>query len=576
MAGASIFMPEFRPGELLYSVFARHARWTAPAGPKAAMKALLGDGYAVASIDLPNRLGALEGRLPGILTVDAMIQRHTLAPYYTAFLPAETRQAVLHGMRGAGGDLHLISGVSAFRVGRVTRLRFCPDCFEEMLERWGSFHWRRDHQLPSVLVCPTHGTVLRMSAADLVASNRHGFIAATDATCPASSEPVIRMLSAADHDMLFRLANASVALLEGSGSIEGLDDLPGFYRRRLRQVGLMQSRKKVDQKALEEAFMERYGRIIARFPGLSSPDGLQGNWLAGLTTKRVKASHPLMHLLMRDFLDALPARDDACGDGPWPCRNPLAEHYDQDVVTDLRTYRNRDAEVAVYSCHCGYSYTRSVSPDGVLGPPRFKEFGPLLRPALQTMVQNGMSLRAIGSHLGLDPKTVVTLAARHGIDTPWKLKPSARSPIPAEPPEKPVQKLRPRRSLARRRCDWRSIDLRLAGEVKSATTRIRSVSPPARVTATAIERELVGRRGWIGKRRHKLPRTCSAISSRAEPLGSFQLRRIDYWIAHEAEAADSVRAWRVMRHAGLRSDALPLIEQRIEEKMAASEFRLSA
>lgn len=530
------------------------------------MNDLFGNAGTVASIDLPNRLDALAAHLPSSLSVNALIDRHTLAPYYWAFLPADVRRSIRAGMRGDGGSLHLSSGLAAFRSGRVTRLRFCPDCMPDMHARWGSPHWRRDHQLPSVLVCPEHGTVLRESTVDVETLNRHEFVAATDATCPPSAEAVTSCVNPADGETLLRLARSSAALLDlvedGPTDFAGLTNL---YRNELRSRGLMRSRFKVDQVALQDAFMARFGSVLGRFRGLVFADQLRGQWLATMTRKQRKASHPIEHLLLRDLLRSRSERDEPCGKGPWPCRNPLADHIDDDVVTDLRIYRNRGAEVAVFSCACGYRYTRSVSADGVLGPCRFKDFGPLLRPALGEMINAGISLRGVAARLRVDPKTVATLALQLELETRWSIRPSARYPNRAVTAERSTPTPAPakRRNAGARR-DWRRSDLELAARVAAAAIRLKSVCPPARVTAASLERELLGRRGWIAKRSSKLPRTVAAIAEMAETLTGFQVRRVDFWIASVAAEDAPLRAWTIMRKAGLRSDRLGMIEKRIE------------
>lgn len=576
MTGTPAFFPALRPGELLYSVLARHTRWSA-GRPKATMNDLFGNAGTVASIDLPNRLDALAAHLPPWLSVDALIDRHTLAPYYWAFLPAEVRRSIRAGMKGNGGSLHLSSGLAAFRVGRVTRLRFCPNCVQDMHAQWGSPHWRRDHQLPSVLLCPEHGTFLRESTVDVGTFNRHEFVAATDATCPPLAKAVTNGVNSADSDTLLRLARSSAALLdEVEDGRTDFAELSKLYRNELRSRGLMRSRFKVDQVALQDAFMDRFGSVIGRFRGLVSADQLRGQWLATLARKQRKASHPIEHLLLRDLLCSRAERDEPCGKGPWPCRNPLADHIDEDVVTDLRIYRNRAAEVAVFSCACGFRYTRSLRADGVLGPCRFKDFGPLLRPALVEMINAGTSLRGVAARLRVDPKTVATLALQLELETQWSIRPSARHPNRAVTEGSTPTSAPAKRRKAPARCDWRRSDLELAARVAGAAMRLRSVSPPARVTAAAVERELLGRRGWIAKRSSKLPRTVAAIAETAETLTSFQSRRIDFAIATVVVEDRPLRAWAIMRKAGLRSDKLGLIEKRIEVlSQICFEIRLS-
>ena len=558
------FFPAPYSEELLYSVFARQSRWACEGGPKATMETLFGDRSAIASIDLPNRLRTLAGRLPNGMTIDAVIDDHTLAPYYTAFLPADVRVTIRQGMKEDGRSLHLISGMAAFRVSRVTRLRFCPDCLREMDAQFGHHYWRRDHQLPSVLLCPVHATVLRLSSVDLQVANRHGYVPATSTSCPDHAEAIIGRLSSSTEETLLRLGRASADLLRGPNSdVRGYAEMTEFYRDEFRTRSLMRSRDRVDQSALQQAFLERFGSLAKYFPSLLKDGCSRGDWLSNLARRQRKACHPLEHLLLRDLLASrAKEKTPSWAAGPWVCHNPLAEHFNQSVVTGLSVYRNRSVHVTVFACACGYKYTRSLNEAGELGPVRFKEFGPLLQPALSNMVSSGMSLRSIAANLKLDPKTVATLAARSKIATRWSLKPSGnavRTKSITSSRSFPAPRRRPRGT----RHDWQKIDLSLLGKINPAAKAIRAACPPTRVTMASLERELIGRNGWIGKRISKLPCLVSAIAGAIEPLEDFQNRRIDYWIQQESGSGMQIRAWSIMRKAGVRSRLLQTIEDRI-------------
>jgi hypothetical protein len=68
----------------------------------------------------------------------------------------------------------------------------------------------------------------------------------------------------------------------------------------------------------------------------------------------------------------------AVGEGPWECRNPLAEHFGQLVVKQMELTTTSLHESARFTCACGYVYTRSISSSGRIGNPKFRDFGPLL------------------------------------------------------------------------------------------------------------------------------------------------------------------------------------------------------
>jgi hypothetical protein len=95
-------------------------------------------------------------------------------------------------------------------------------------------------------------------------------------------------------------------------------------------------------------------------------------WLTGLLRASVRrASHPLYHLLMIHFLGhtlesflQLPVERQPFGDGPWPCLNPAADHYQHPCIPTCQIqYRLQDGlPVGTFTCACGFSYTR-IGPD---------------------------------------------------------------------------------------------------------------------------------------------------------------------------------------------------------------------
>lgn len=107
------------------------------------------------------------------------------------------------------------------------------------------------------------------------------------------------------------------------------------------------------------------------------------------------------------------------------------------------------------------------------------------------------------------------------------------------------------------RLDWPRIDKALHGRLLVEAIRIRDLEPPIRVTSSELERR-VKSLGWFGKRRLKLPASVALLERLHEDVEPFQRRRATYWADRLGASA---RAWEVMRAAGLRSEALPMIRQ---------------
>lgn len=560
------YFPEIYPDELLYSVLARYHCHTGGRSDAQTMETLFGRRQVVADIDLPGALDRLAERIPPgrALHVDRILDELTLLPYYVAFQSPNVQVEVRTRLRqGRVDGLHLKLGLAAFRAGRVTRLRFCRACLEDMSARYGEMYWRRVHQLPSVLVCPEHGLALQESTVLLARHSRHGYAVPSNETCPVDARSLV--MGAAPPGVLLRITHASAVLLEDPGRARSPNEWTAHYRAWMETAGLSYSARRMNLAELDVGLRRHMGAALQAFPGVMDGDRFAGDWPAVLLHRRRKAIHPLFHLLLQDFLAEREPRHWPFGPGPWPCRNPLHRRPKAGSVVIKGIHRNHGHDVGVFVCTCGFVYTRSHLPGTErLGPPKFQVYGPLLVPAVRRFLQEHQSLREIGRRLDLDPKTVVRLTNAEGISTPWtscRLAVSSASCLRAA-----RQCTHSGRVMCERtahpgaiRVDWAQRDRMLLEQISRATARIRACQPPVRVTAAQIERQM-GVRDWIAKRRTKLPLTTSCLAQMAEPLEAFQRRRI-VWVADEMDREDmALSRWRVMRRAGLTAEHLPMIE----------------
>ncbi len=559
------YFPRIYPHELLYSVLSRYHRHLGGTNPGGTMEALFGTRFAIAAVDLPGHLDALARRIPPErgLDVHRLIDELTLFPYYAAFaLPAARRRAREAMAAGSVANLHLRLGLAAFRARRVTTLRFCPRCRAAMLADYGELYWRRDHQLPSVLVCPEHGSSLLNSTVSVLSCNRHEFIAPTPANCPSSAPALAPEMSAEARVLLHRLAAESARLLEDPGEPRTFRDWTDFYRRRVVEAGLARSPGTMNQKQLHGDFARRLGVMLPYLAAALGPGSFAGDWLVVMVRRHRQAMHPLYHLLLQQFLANGEERTAPFGSGPWSCRNPLAPHYAQNCVTNLTLRRSHCKTVGVFRCACGYVYTRSRDSTATApGAPRFRSYGPLLDPELRRLVAAHAPLRSIARRLNLDPKTAARLATRLIIQAHRREGRSMPPPARRVPPARRTVAgaCTRRQGPARPRRDWAAIDVLWVVRMVRVATAIREADPPVRVTLTELERR-IGTRGWIGKRLGRLPQTALQLVRAAETVSEFRERRIRWAIAELERAGQPLRAWRVMRKAGLPPSHLARIQ----------------
>lgn len=559
--GRLTFLPPIRPDELLYSVIARWSKFIGATSNGAAGQHFFGTRMAVATADLPKGLLGLTERLPARsnLTAHDFVWHTTLFPYFAAYGDLERAARSLDAMISGKGDIHLTLGAAAFRMRSVRTLRFCPSCNHRDYLECGEIWWSRLFQLPGVLVCPIHEEPLRESLIDLDRAPRHRFISAEPDNCPLTAPPLCRP-DARQMDRLALVARASAGLLNRRGlrRLE-LETFRQAYLQRCSATGLMKSRKKVDLTALHDGLLAYWDPVWALLAQDCSKDLVTDlGWLDAMLRKQRKATHPLMHILLHEFLDKLPDIEVApvhpFGSGPWECLNPAAPHFGQNAVRDLSICRNKGALVASFSCDCGYRYTRGVDRQGHIGPARFRSAGPLLVNHLRDLSVAGSSLREMARQTHLDPKTLVREMKLAGIATTSTMrravdKSSSRSSAPRMP-----EKKRPlAQAEARPRVDWHSRDAALVVRLPSIAAEILNQGPPIRASFSALEQRLAVR-DYVLKRRQKLPRAYLALKDLAESKEEFRIRRFKWWSSQLSNLDLPAQRWKVIRQAGIRGE----------------------
>ncbi|WP_163370513.1 TniQ family protein [Endozoicomonas acroporae] len=148
------YFPVAYDDELLYSQIARYNRHSCSPGWKQTLSELFGSRTVAAVVDLPAHLGQLQEHTGHITRQSAhdTLWRQTLFPVYAPFLGPDLTDRVKQSMlSGYGGDIHTRAGLSASSVKRPDRLKVCPECLNEQLQKNGEAYWQRLFQVTGVL-----------------------------------------------------------------------------------------------------------------------------------------------------------------------------------------------------------------------------------------------------------------------------------------------------------------------------------------------------------------------------------------------------------------------------------------
>jgi hypothetical protein len=587
--------PDPQPDELFYSVCARFSARMKYPNKKEVLKELFGTTTYTAAVDLPSHLAKFVLALPPghHYTVEHFIDGHTLLPFYSPFLPPDRVRQLQEDMSGDGSlAIHKRAGIMASRIPAPEWFRLCPVCVIEDKRQLGEAYWHRLHQLPGVLVCPDHLIFLENSAARRDSARDFlEFVPAEDAirTLP------VRHLDLSDrgHQVLLKLARDAAWLIGQSSQGSAFNEIYNRYLRLLIGRGLATYTGSIHVRELLDEFGKYYPPELLRLSRceFTGSDQVKTNWLLRLVRPPKHAQHPLYHLLLIQFLGCtaeeffrLPTELSFFGEGPWPCLNPAAEHFQEQMISgyELSSRLRGGRPIAIFRCCCGFTYARSgpdTKPEEKFRIGRVISFGPVWEARLKQLWKKpSLSLSEVGRQLGVDPLTVRRHAARLKLPTlrsgrkSKTLNPAARlksihdAMAPAvkrrtyrakwaastrQSPQITLRALRRRhareyawllqndsewlkRNSPRPRrgtqstsgVDWKKRDAETAVAVRTAATRLRHTpGRPAQVTRTAIGRA-VGAVALLRQKLHKMPLTAQILANVVETREGYAVRRI--------------------------------------------------
>lgn len=636
-------MPSFftdpYPDELLYSACARFSSCMRFPNNASASESLFGSKNVPAVVDLPGRISNLIEALPQghKHTVDDLIDKNTLLPFYAQFISDERLAAAREDMREAKGN-HVYErlGITAGLIRQPEWLRFCPQCVTEDRMKFHEAYWHRAHQFTGVEVCSTHQLFLEASQVPWRNKSQPSTYYDAEMTIQ-HADPRPLDMSDRRQAALLKVAQSTTWLLSMKSQLLKGGELRERYYQLLLERGYAYYNGRI-----------RMGKLAADISRLYTSEYLEQlgcpiknvhhSWLARLVleNKVSVVQHPLLHLLLMAFMDRTAeevfttfAKFKPFGDGPWPCFNRVAEHYEHAVVVDCRVIDSpvkgkRGRPMGVFTCPCGFIYTRmgpDCAPEDRVRVDSIREYGPMWESALcQLWENNRLTIRETAKRLGVNELTVKRRAIHLGLtyprNTPGSLRAnsevnvryiiSRKSPsqalenyrskwraISASNPEARRQQLieiapsvyqwlrnhdsewleqqlpSPLKSLpVPETVDWKSVDIQLGPAVATAAQTIKDRRPPVRVSISAII-EAVGRQSWLEKNLDKLPRIAKALEGGIESREEFLIRRIEWVEECFRDQIEPPTRSQFERLAGTKNKVgrMPLIQEAVDFAM---------
>lgn len=398
------------PGELFYSTLARTADALGLTNARDVARLLFGLPRLTPTIEVPPRLDQFIPRLlPGNpLNAEILLRDHSLFNYYGAF-SSPTQRASAKEAATNGDAKTALSLLNVAGVRPPSGLRYCLSCATDDRAASNTPFWRRSHQAPAVLVCPTHLEPL-LETESLRASERLGFVSLESAL--ANRINTLTPKIEAGFPLLAAIAQSSETL--SSYDPDGEDLLDRFYAY-LHAQG-WQHGKRLAARSIMEAVRDAFGPDIlanlgvghAKYASLADPNkrGSSTDWLHGLLRVRGHLRHPLAIILVtialkgtvKDLLAFTPpASASMIEHRSGPCGNPLCPEYDPPTPRPLPCAR-ADIRLQIACPTCGFTYTQAPNTE------RRKErriiaFGELWDLELKKVIDSGE-----GTKLGLEAR----------------------------------------------------------------------------------------------------------------------------------------------------------------------------
>ena len=625
------FFPKPYPDEILYSVLARYHIRSGNTSPKLTLTELFNSPSTVATADLPSNLNTLSENLQPFsnYTVEELIERYTLYHFYSVFLPPNRATRVKQSMKAEwGGDIHTRAGIMASSVTIPRYFRFCPNCLEEDLQKYGEAYWHRLHQTPGALVCPVHAVTLLDSIVPIQGFNKHEYQAASLDNCLIT--PNKQIYSNDTLEKFRRLAQDISWLMNSKLSAQE----PDWFRRRyialLIEKGLATATGRVHQKRLLDNFVFFYGREMLEALDSMVDYEEEHNWVFGITRKHRKSFHPVRHLLMMRFLAGsieqffnIDYDYKPFGDAPWLCLNAAANHYLQSVVTELVISRCCDTKkpVGTFRCSCGMIYCRTgpdETEDDQYRIGKIKAYGQAWEHKLRELVEvQRLGLRATARQLKVDAKTVNRYALRLKLDTSWQSSIDSEPVLSQEQPEDDVnsagesetkhrekwltlQLEHPEASKtilrqmapatyarlykhdrdwlnqnsptlrvpvsSHHRVDWHERDKLVLAQVQDAVQLLLNAAKPIRLTIGRIGKTL-DLKALLEQHLAQMLLTKAYLESVTESIEDYQIRRVRWAIEKLEQQGEEVKPWKVIRIAALGEDYSDNVKAALEDEL---------
>lgn len=597
------------PDELLYSAIARYHFYSGNLDCKDTLEELFSSRSVIPSVEIGSHFSMLVEKLGCHNSIDDLLANHTIYPYYALFLSKERQLEILKDVTEEGQGLYTRLGMVAGSICRKKGLYYCSKCAKQDNEKYSEPYIHREHQLQGINYCPHHELPLRKYPVTI--NSRIEYI---------RFELIQMNLSTvykADpyKEVSIHLSKQAYKLLKVPLHQITREEVELKYRKLLREKDLVTVSNRIRQNELYQMFQCSFPKgFLERYESGLDIDN-EYNWLKVITRIMKRHVHPFRHLLMLYFLEQdvedfinLNADEGPFGNGPFPCLNRAASHFNKLVIPTVEVTRdyNTNAPIGTFSCSCGFIYARK-GPDQTsedrLRIGRVKQFGLVWQEKLEQLSNERLSIRAIARELSVDSKTVkrylsedVEISKREVTDN-QELVAQYKKDIVSLVKQFPQLS----RTAIRSKCekqyiylyrhdkdwlmdrlpskqkkqepstivDWSRRDQEYTAMITKLYKELLGIEKPVRITKSLIGKR-IGILANLERHLDKLPKTDRLLLDIIESVQQFQIRRCCKVIDKMLLQDGHVLLWKLQRIAAVKShhfhEIKPYLESYLQQK----------
>ncbi|MFX2101665.1 TnsD family Tn7-like transposition protein [Acinetobacter baumannii] len=281
--------------ELIYSTVARAGTRLALDSPKQLLDEVFENRKVIATVDLPCHLNAIIYQFPNHqFTVQDIAYQHTLFPIYAPFVPEKRRQQCLKWMADISqGSIHLALGINASRIPPIHKLRYCPQCLAEQLDKYGEYYWFRLWQIQGAC-CIQHGQLID-SELDLRSLHRHDFLVPSHQSCPKTEQTI------ANPDDIFITSKLLELLTLPPSESPSYEQWTMFYYELARQNACIRGKNQILHERILERITVRWSKKFLEQYCLADLTS-ETSWLHHIFRKHRKSFSYLEHIITIEAL----------------------------------------------------------------------------------------------------------------------------------------------------------------------------------------------------------------------------------------------------------------------------------